>query len=172
MRAWSVSLGAKWSSSFNFKLPFQHLQLPESLSRKYSLRLLDEIISMSTKSDTGRANHCRRDPRVVEEICLARGEFRRDVRYNSASRTVQWQIAQADAYEEQENSEDTLARLGSRVAQLWTDMNWFCNCSHLNMCLFVEARLALRIVLLHLRSTFTSGWGSHLVSFALLHPWY
>ena len=64
--------------------------------------------------DSGRTDHCRGAARVEQEVCSAGCEW---AEMDSGGMLMYGQVTQADSVEEQENSEDTLARLGSRIGE-------------------------------------------------------
>ena len=75
---------------------------------------------LTVTPDPRRTNHCRRTSRIVQKVGSASGTWTGFLdntrRPGGASQhdLLFAQVTQSDGVEEQENSEDTLARLGSR----------------------------------------------------------
>jgi len=64
-------------------------------------------------SDIGRTYHCWRAARVIKKVCASSGMS--NFQHIVTVHTIFFQVTQSDSVEEQENAEDTMARLGSRV---------------------------------------------------------
>lgn len=73
------------------------------------------MLNLTLKIDIGRADHSRRNAGIVQEISTSSREptpyFLHSKKITDTDRL---QVTQSDSVEEQENSEDTLARIGSR----------------------------------------------------------
>jgi hypothetical protein len=87
------------------------LQLPEGVCGEWGLEVWGPGLMCA---DSGRTDHCRGAARIEQEVCSAGGEW---AEADPRRRLTHAQVTQADSVEEQENSEDTLARLGSRIGE-------------------------------------------------------
>ena len=87
------------------------LQLPEGVCGEWGL---DGWGPRLMCVDSGRTDHCRGAARIEQEVCSAGGEW---TETDPGTMLKREQVTQADSVEEQENSEDTLARLGSRIGE-------------------------------------------------------